>query len=241
MKELVTQVVTIANQKGGVGKTTTAQNIGAALSLMGKNVLLVDVDEQCDLTKLFLNNYTKNIGDLFVSENPKNEINSCIYNTDNEKIKIIIDSISLGNISCLIIPQDTVTPKNPDLNVIKTNTAELDTTKLNTIKISDFTFNCVEKKSESKFKTSANQFLFSCTTLLSLIFTLFIYIIRRNVEREIEKIDDKDGYKYEFIADLLDSICSNKNLKDIEKKRRKEELGKIFSTIQSELKNLSDE
>lgn len=44
------RIITVANNKGGVGKSTTALNVGFALSSMGKRVLLVDLDGQANLT-----------------------------------------------------------------------------------------------------------------------------------------------------------------------------------------------
>jgi len=67
------RVYAVANQKGGVGKTTTAVNLGAYLAHVGKRVLLVDIDPQSNATSSLgvdKNALTRSIYDVLIVSEP---------------------------------------------------------------------------------------------------------------------------------------------------------------------------
>ena len=47
------KIISVVNNKGGVGKTTITVNLAHALAMQGKKVLIVDVDSQCNSTSFF--------------------------------------------------------------------------------------------------------------------------------------------------------------------------------------------
>lgn len=64
------KIISIVNHKGGVGKTMTTQNLGAALALCGKSVMLVDLDPQCNLTTQCSSaDYHPNISEIMNDDN----------------------------------------------------------------------------------------------------------------------------------------------------------------------------
>jgi chromosome partitioning protein len=82
-------ILSIANQKGGVGKTTTAINLASALSALGKKILLIDLDYQANATTCMGINrgsVKKSIFDCFTKEADFNEV---LIKTKNELIHVL--------------------------------------------------------------------------------------------------------------------------------------------------------
>lgn len=77
----MSKVISVINNKGGTGKTTTSINLGAALALKGKSVLIIDLDSQCNLsTSVGIHDAELHIGKVFINEA---QISECIQKREN--------------------------------------------------------------------------------------------------------------------------------------------------------------
>jgi len=92
----LTRIISLVNQKGGVGKSTTAVNLGAALAVLGKGVLVVDLDPQGNTTTglgIDKGQVRRDVYDLLMQHAA---IDEALQNTEIDNLKLIPATINLA-------------------------------------------------------------------------------------------------------------------------------------------------
>lgn len=102
----MTRVIAVLNQKGGVGKTTTAINLGAYLAKAGKSVLVVDFDPQGNATSgLGLDKQSIPVTSYDILNDP-GLVDKAIHETTTEGLYILPTNASLANAEVELVNKD---------------------------------------------------------------------------------------------------------------------------------------
>jgi len=101
----MTAIITVANQKGGVGKTTTAINLSAGLANRGKRTLLIDLDPQANSTIAFFDSADVASSMFDILSDPKVEMKNVIKQTKDPLLYVGPGRLSLAKLEQVLAGQ----------------------------------------------------------------------------------------------------------------------------------------
>ena len=208
--------ISIANQKGGVGKTTITLNIGGVLSEEGKKVLLIDLDAQCNLSNTLVENFQKNeksVFDLMVND----DVNAkeVIFKTKFPLLSIIPSSSLMSGIDKRLSDEwDAQFLLKDKLEPIKNN----------------FDFIIIDCPPSIGLATTSGL---TCSDYVIIPLNMDEYSFMGNskIYQLVQKVKKRMNPELEILANLVNKLSTRRNLERAYFEFLNNEYDKVFKTF----------